>query len=398
MKDVSYLANKPIAILGGGAAGRTHAADCKLGGAEVRLYEHPEFADSLGCIAHDRKITIAGEQMNVNGFQRKGTAELDMVTTDIKEAVSGAGNIVIAQPAVGFDLLFKRLIPVLEDGQVVHFMTGNFGSLVLRKQMKEMGCDKDIVVGEWTSQPYGTRIKTQSGVTMPIVEAVYRAVTLKASAMPASDTDTFIAASQYIPSLDAVVTRESGDTVLDVCFSNVNPVLHCPGTILGASVMENFSYLTGKDKYNFSIYSHAYSPSVAEVQYGFYLEQKKIGKKIGFGISEYKKEEFWSRMSVLGSELLGPDVKQVPFDEFCPIFESTGPFDIKSRYITEDIPVGCCIQAALGKKFGVETPIIDSMIVLASVMTGIDFKNNCWTLEKIGLDNMTKEEIMNYVR
>lgn len=38
MKDMSYLANTPIAVLGGGAVGKTLAADCKLAGQTVRLY------------------------------------------------------------------------------------------------------------------------------------------------------------------------------------------------------------------------------------------------------------------------------------------------------------------------------------------------------------------------
>ena len=32
MRDLSYLADCPIAVLGGGAVGKTCAADCKLAG------------------------------------------------------------------------------------------------------------------------------------------------------------------------------------------------------------------------------------------------------------------------------------------------------------------------------------------------------------------------------
>jgi opine dehydrogenase len=398
MKDISHLENKPIAVLGAGAAGRTHAADCKLGNAkEVRLYESPEFAKSLGSIANDGHITLEGPQVNLYGFERSGTAKIDLVTTDIKQAVSGAGIIIVAMAALGFDKLFDKLIPCLEDGQFIHFPTGNFGSLLLRHKMTQANNNKKVVIGEWSSQPYGTRIKTIAGVQLPICGILYRAITLKAAALPHSDTDLFIESAKYIPSMDAVRSRVKGDTVLDICFTNVNPVLHCPGTILGASVMENYGVLFGDDKYRFSIYSHAFSPSVSEVQYAFFLEQKAIANALGFEIDEYEKSVFFTRTNVLGSEFLGPDNK-IPLSDRYELLETTGPFTIHNRYITEDIPVGCCVQRALGNKFGVKTPVIDSMVTLASVMTGNDFNKDGWTLEKLGIANMDKAELLSYVR
>ena len=398
MKDISYLANKPIAILGAGAAGRTHAADCKLGNAkEVRLYEMPEFAKALGSIAQDGRIALEGPQVNLYGFERSGTAVLDMVTTDMKQAVSGAGIIVVAMAALGFDKVFDQLIPCLEDGQFIHLPTGNFGSLLLRHKMKQAKCDKKVVIGEWSSQPYGTRIKSMAGVQLPICSILYRAITLKGAAMPHSDTDLFIESAKYIPSMDAVKDPVKGDTVLDICFTNVNPVLHCPGTILGASVMENYGRIFGDDKSRFSIYSHAFSPSVGEVQYAFFQEQKQIAKAIGFEIDDYDKSVFFTRTNVLGSEFLGPN-KGIPLSDRYELLETTGPFTIHNRYITEDIPVGCCVQRALGAKFGVKTPVIDSMVTLASVMTGTDYNKECWTLEKLGIAGMNKDELLNYVR
>ena len=37
MADVSYLKDMPIAVLGGGAVGKTMAADCALAGKEVKI-------------------------------------------------------------------------------------------------------------------------------------------------------------------------------------------------------------------------------------------------------------------------------------------------------------------------------------------------------------------------
>ena len=44
MKNMEYLKDMPIAVVGGGAVGKTCAADMKLAGREVRLYDAEPFA------------------------------------------------------------------------------------------------------------------------------------------------------------------------------------------------------------------------------------------------------------------------------------------------------------------------------------------------------------------
>ena len=168
---------------------------------------------------------------------------------------------------------------------------------------------------------------------------------------------------------------------MDIGFSNVNPVLHCPGTILGVGVMENWGRVFGgNDKSTYSIYSHAYCESISEVQYAFYLEEVALAEAIGVDLQRFPKKNFLSRTSILGPEYMG-DECIVPFDEQFEMAIGTGPFSIHDRYITEDIPVGCHVYHELGKKFDVETKIIDSMITLASVMTGQDFSKEGLTLD-----------------
>jgi opine dehydrogenase len=71
---------------------------------------------------------------------------------------------------------------------------------------------------------------------------------------------------------------------------------------------------------------------------------------------------------------------------------------MENRYITEDIPVGCYVYQQLGDVYGVKTPVVDSMISLACAILGRDLTENGYTLEYIGIDNMTKEELNDYLR
>lgn len=400
MADMSYLKDKPIAVLGAGAVGKAIAGDCALGGAKVRICDFEPFAEKTLKNVEKVGIKFYGDQVNLYGFEREGFAKMEKVTTDVAEAVKGAGIIVIATPTFGHKPFFEKLIPCLEDGQVIHIFPDNFGTLILRKMMREAGCTKNVIIGGWSSSTYGSRVEMPGGVITHKIRVYYRAITLRGAAMPATDTEAFIESSKYLPSMDAVTYGEgavAGDTVLDTGFSNVNPVLHCPGAILGVSTMENFGTIFGEDKFKFSIYSHAYCPSISQVQYTFYQEECTLADTIGVGIQPYEKEHFFSRENVLGQEYMGLDYL-IPFDKQDPIQYGTGPFTMENRYITEDIPVGCYVYQQLGNVYGVNTPVVDSMISLACAILGRDLTANGYTLEYIGIDNMTKEELNDYLR
>ncbi|WP_339231028.1 NAD/NADP octopine/nopaline dehydrogenase family protein [Oceanobacillus sp. FSL K6-2867] len=397
---MDYLKNMPFTVIGAGAVGKTIAADCKLAGQEVRLYDAPPFAEkSLFNVARTG-IEIDGVQRNLYNFKRSGVAKLDMVTTNMAEAVSGAGIIVIAMPAVAHEKTFINLIPHLEDGQVIHIFTDNFGTLLLRKLMRELNCTKKVIVGGWSSAPFGTRIETVGGFMFPHCSIKYRAITLRGATLPMRDIDDFMETTKYLGCLDAVTTGSGpvkGNTVLDIGFSNINPVIHVPATILGVSTMENWGKIFGDfDKSGYSMYAHALSPSICEVQYNFYNEEVFLADAIGVDLERYEKDDFFSRRSVLTLEYMGRGNMHLSLDE--PTTEANvGPNSIYHRYITEDVPVGCKIYHDLGVSYGVKTPIIDSMIVLASVMVKKNYFEEGYTLDYIGIDNMAKEELLLYL-
>ncbi len=400
--DMSYLQTMPIAVLGAGAVGKTCAADCKLAGREVRLYSRSERA-----IANIERtgILFDGIQRNLYGFERSGKAFVDLVSTDMAEVVKGAGLIVIGIPAHAHEHYLKTLVPLLEDGQVVHIFTDNYASLLLRKYMREMGSTKKVIVGGWGSAPFGTRIEKVGGFMLHHVAAKYRAITLRGASQPMADIDDFLESVKYLPCMDSVTQGNgavAGDTVLDIGFSNVNPVIHVPASILGVSSMENWSLVYGNEPESYSMYSHGLCPSIARVQYQFYQEEKAIADAIGIEVPHYDYEMFFSRRTILTQEYMGlnsegKDNVVFPLDKPCTE-GNVGPNDINHRYFTEDIPIGCKIYHDLGVKFGVPTPVIDSMIVLGSAMHEKNFfVDTKYNLQYRGIDGMSKNELLNYL-
>ena len=400
MANLEYLKEKHIAVLGGGAVAKAIAGDCALGGARVRICDMEPFAAKTLKNVEKVGIKFYGDQINLYGFEREGFAKMEMVTTDVAQAVKGAGLIVIGTPVFGHRPFFEKLIPCLEDGQIVHIFPDNFGSLVLRKMMAEAGCKANVIIGGWSSSTYGSRVDIHGGVITHKIRVYYRAITLRGAAMPACDTEAFLESANFLPSMDAVTGGDgvvAADTALDTGLSNVNPVLHCPGAILGVSTMQNFGKIFGDDRSKFSIYSHTYCEAISEVQYSFYQEECALAKAMGVGIQPYEREHFFSRENVLGQEYMGLDYL-IPFEAQDPIQYGTGPFDMENRYITEDIPIGCNVYSQLGRAFGVPTPVIDSMITLACTILRRDLLKTGYTLDDLGVGGMDKTRMNEYLR
>ena len=74
------------------------------------------------------------------------------------------------------------------------------------------------------------------------------------------------------------------------------------------------------------------------------------------------------------------------------------PNTLESRLILEDIPMGLVPMAALGDLAGVDTPLMDMTICLASSLLKRDFTAEGRTLDRLGIEGLTKEELLDFVK
>jgi len=377
------------------------AADAALAGHEVRLFEFPEYERAISELKKTRKIRIVGGQVNAKGFIREGLATLKCVSTDMKEVVQGADIVAISVRSLIYDKLFSALIPCLEDGQVITIFPDNFGSLILRKKMREMGCRKKVIIGGWSSLPYGCRVISNEEINE--VNIIYRAVNLRGDALPSCDREEFFSAMKDFAPMDSV-DLIPGDTMADIGFCNVNPILHVPAVLLNLGAIDNWGVIdpVGKEDVYFNIYRHGFSENVSKIQYSLYLEEVEITKKMGIKIQHYPKEVFFSRLGILGPEFMGEGYT-TPLDEnmpefYRPVYFPGERFTSKSRYVTEDIPVGCHVFYQFAKRYDLEVPVIESMIRLGSIVSGEDYLSTGMTLEDLGIAHLTDNQLLTYLR
>lgn len=394
-----------ITILGAGNGAHALAADCKLGGAEVRMCEFTDYHDKIKGILNSRRIRFEGIEKNHENYQRNGTAVIDMVTYDMEEAVRGADHILVSAHAQGFEVLFEELAPLLEDGQTVSIFPDNYGSLILRRIMREKGLDTKVIIAGYCSLVYGARLTDSNNMETEtnVVNVMYRENEIRMDTLPSSDFAAYKAISKEIPALDATALVQ-GDTVLDIGLSNVNVLLHVPAVVLNVGMIENWGIIpdVGSSESVFDIYAHGVSPSVGRVQYAFYEEQVAIAKAFGVGIMPVGEDVLQSRMGLIGQMMYGEDFR-LPFSEpldqktWLPVPKGTR-FTLESRYIVEDVPVGCNGAICFADVLNVKTPMIHAMTCLSNVMKEVDYYETGFNLETFGLEGMTAEEMVEYMR
>jgi opine dehydrogenase len=69
------------------------------------------------------------------------------------------------------------------------------------------------------------------------------------------------------------------------------------------------------------------------------------------------------------------------------------PDRLHHRYIDEDVPMSLVPISSIGAMLGVETPTINAIIHLASVIRGKDFWETGRTAERLGLEGMSIRDI-----
>ncbi|MDD5676677.1 MAG: NAD/NADP octopine/nopaline dehydrogenase family protein [Kiritimatiellae bacterium] len=380
---------KPVAILGGGACAQTFAAEFTLAGYKARLFELPEYAaQSLGDVLSTREIELYGEQRNFKWFRRAGTAKIDMVTTNIAEAMKGAGLVIVAVPAKGLKRFFEKMIPHIEDGQVISIFPDNFGALILRNMLREKKSSPEVIIGGWSSMPYGVRLDGPGKLN-----CIMRIRSIMWDTLPSRDGDKFIEIMEQIPPFDGAVEIKRGDTVVGVDLSNPNPVIHVPGSILNVGAMEvsEMEGTLGIPKGKYSMYKYGMSPAVSHVQLAFYKEEMKIAEAMNIKIAQHQEDQFYWKGGIMGFEYWVPYVDVI----MPPI---VGPTSVEHRYFTEDIPVGTVVRYNLAVKFGVDVPIIESMIRIGSVICRQDFFKNGISLKELGLEKLNRSQIIKYLK
>ena len=356
-----------FAILGTGNSGQDYAAHIALSGHSVNLAEVPEFEENLRAIERNGGIKISGDA-------KEGFAKLDMITTDLVQAIKGVDVIIIGGSAFAHEVFSKSLMNDFEDGQFILF-TSNFGALRFIKWKKEADVTTKITPVELVSLPYATR-----AIEPGVVEVFGVKDNLPVAALPASRTQEFL--DKVMPVFPSF---KAADNVWLTSVNNLNPVVHPPMVLFNAGRIES----TGGE--GWGIYSDGATESVAKVMLAVDGDRELVCDKVSEQGRPFKDifEDVYNRYSVakptLSETLRQSSVHSHPSNKTPPV--------VNSRYITEDMPYGLVPWSSIGRMWGIPTPNIDMVIQIASIMSDVNYFEEGLKVEDLGIDGMTPDQV-----
>jgi opine dehydrogenase len=358
-----------IAVLGAGNGGYACSADLSLAGYQVNLFELPKFKTSIKPIMQTGCIEITGAA-------RTGVAKLNKVTTNIEDAIKGVNLILIVVPAFAHKTFIETCIPYIENGQTIVFMGKGGGALEFAKALKDQGIKKEITIGETCTLPYTARITGQAQVK--VFATVKK---LPTAAFPAKDTDKLI---RIMKEIYPVVPATN---VLETLLLDLNTVVHPAPVILNAARIEL--------KEEFLLYAEGVTPAIARVVEAVDRERLAVMEALGLkpipfpelvymiGLAAGKcrtiLEDFTSSQGIIGAR------------------ELKAPSTLTARHITEDVPYGLVPLASIAEMIGVTTPVIRSLITIASVLNQVDYWKVGRTTDKLGISGLKVEELKKYL-
>jgi opine dehydrogenase len=360
------MAIRKIAVLGAGNGGCAAAADLTLRGYEVRLFSRSDA--TLLPIIKQGGITLseAGEDRFAAPYFH---------SPHIVPVIDGVDLIIVAAPAVAHEYLAQSMAAHLRDGQRILLNPGHTGgSLHFANILRRGGNKATVRLCETVTLTYICRM------VKPAHVEIYRRTThLRCAAFPARDTDNLIGEIQSIyPNVTVA------HNVLETGLSNINAVMHPAGMLGNAGWIE-------KTAGNFLYYREGVTPAIAAWIEEVDKERLQIVNSLGLKPIPFIDIFYQAGLTSAEARASGSVYRAIQESE--PNFKIRSPACLDHRYLHEDVGYGLVPMAEIGRLVGIRTPMIRSLITLASVANATDYSKKGLTLEKIGLADVRAENL-----
>jgi opine dehydrogenase len=361
---------RTIAVLGAGHGGCAAAADLTLRGYTVKLQARRE--ERLRPLREKGGIEIEGGVHNA-------FVPLAHLTTEVAEAVEGADLIMLAVPSVAHADYARQLAPLLSPDRIVYLNPGHTGGcLHFVHALRGAGYREDVQTCETITLTYICRM--QSPAKVRLMSYIRK---LGWAAFPGRLADRLF--SLVHPIFPETVRFPN---VLVTGLSDMNAVFHPPGMLMNAGWIES----TGGD---FLFYHEGVTESVGRVTAA--VDAERMAVAVALGVETRSFLETFHAAGLTTDEALASGNISRACRESGPNKTVRSPSSLDDRYIHEDVGYGLVPYAELGRLAGVPTPTIDAHIHLASLATGIPYRESGLTLEKMGIAGMQPAGLARYV-
>ena len=330
-----------IFVCGGGHQGIAMAGYLALNGESVNMWnrtpEHIQDILDTGLISCDGVIN--------------GVGRIKKASTDISDVITDL--IMVTTPSTAHKDLAIRLAPYMDKDKLVVLNPGRtFGAVEFLETLKKCGVSDLPTVAETQTIVFTCRRSAANKATIFALKD-----DVKIAAASGADVSNVLAKlpdclrPHFCPVTSIALTS----------LMNVGMVLHC------APVLMNIGWIE-TDTVDFKYYYDGISPSIAHFLAKIDAERVSVANALGYYVETLIS---WLQRSyhVYGNTVYECIQNNRAYREI------DAPATIQTRYLLEDVPNGLVPIEYLGKKLGVHTPNITTIIDLACSIMETDFRS-----------------------
>ena len=328
------------------------------------LFDFEQFPENIAKIAEQGGIHADGD---ISGF-----GPVSYAGHDVDEAIKDAELIYVVGPAYSTEPFGAAVAGKLVAGQTVIVTPGSCGGALAFKRAAGLEVDDDAIrVAETSTLHYAVRL-TEPGCIRVFLKL--KAGNLLA-ALPGKHTNAIL---EMIA--DVYSSMEPAGSVLQTSLQNANPIIHPAVTLSNAARIE----MTGGD---FLFYEDGVSDSVGRLIEALDKERIAIGEKLGIVV--LPDPEIGMRQGYMLEPNYGNGYRKAPG------FKGIGAQPrLDHRYLNEDVGYGLVFMSLLGNQVGVDTPGIDAIISVASIVMDRDYRAEALrTPETLGIAGRSVAEL-----
>ncbi len=357
-------------VFGSGAGALTIAAELGLKGVSVTVADFPEFFPLLRIVAARGSVEYRCD------WHGSAMAPIAGVSDDPAAAARAASLLIVSVPSFGHVPFAEALAPALQDGQTLLWAGEGGGAFTTVAALRRLGRRPALLLGETNTLPYGTRVKAPGAV------AAFRKLGgCLVAALPSGRRGEILSVASHIwPWVSGA------ESAWETLLLNYNAIDHVATLLCNLGSVEG---RTGK----MLLWGEGATPGVVNAIEA--VDGELLALREGLGISnrrgyiEYLVEQglVESMKGSLHETIHASQLGAAPFP--------CGPAALQSRYLTEDVPYALVLASSIGDEIGVETPLIDGLIALASAVTKRDWRAAGrtlldWGLADVGLEGLRR--------
>jgi opine dehydrogenase len=355
-------------VLGGGNGSFAAAGDFALQGHHVTLWRRD--ADAVA------QQQAAGSTITVKDANGCHDVTLDLVTTDIAEAVDDAELIVCPAPAFAQHDIARTLAPHLKDGQVVFLPPATFGTMVFALAAREAGNKAKVSYAETGTLPWLTRKHGAFEVAITV-----RAKRLPVGVFPLANAEH---ALDVIGRAFPGVIEPCGDA-LSGALMNAGCIIHPPLIVMNAGPIEHFE--------RWDIHKEGTQGAIRRVTDALDAERIAVREALGYGAPHFplahhyaKEGEIW----MYGRDSHDRLTDSGDWRERLVLTEH--------RYMREDLRLGLSFLISAAELTGTATPLARAFLSIGGAICGEEFMENGRTLASLGLGGLDRASLQALLR